>query len=423
MNIKNIRVEEINPAPYNPRIDLQPGDPEYDALKKSIEQFGYIDPLIWNEKTGHLVGGHQRYKILMENKPKEITVSVVYLNEDEEKALNIALNKISGDWDEYKLEQVLLELKVANFDMSLTGFSDEELLETLPSDTEIDTVEEDNFDVHKALDKIKEPETKYGDVWQLGRHILVCGDATKLEDVKKLMGENKAALIVTDPPYNVAVKSDSKKLNDDGHASILNDEMAAAEFDEFLRAVFMNYSYVMNDQAAIYVFHPSSFQIAFENEMRNAGMEIRSQCVWVKNAASFGWSQYRYQHEPVFYAYKKGYSPAWYGDRKQTTVWKAGLETEIPEPSTVWEISRGDVSKYVHPTQKPLELINIPIANSSKKGDIVLDFFGGSGSTLMTCEQTERQCRLLELDPYFCDVIKMRYQEATGDVPVLISSL
>ncbi|MGG4085223.1 ParB N-terminal domain-containing protein [Bacillus velezensis] len=210
MNIKNIRVEEINPAPYNPRIDLQPGDPEYDALKKSIEQFGYIDPLIWNEKTGHLVGGHQRYKILMENKPKEITVSVVYLNVDEEKALNIALNKISGDWDEYKLEQVLLELKVANFDMSLTGFSDEELLETLPSDTEIDTVEEDYFDVHTALDKIKEPETKYGDVWQLGRHILVCGDATKLEDVKKLMGENKAALIVTDPPYNVAVKSDSK---------------------------------------------------------------------------------------------------------------------------------------------------------------------------------------------------------------------
>ncbi|MEC2238598.1 site-specific DNA-methyltransferase [Bacillus velezensis] len=423
MNIKTISVEKINPAPYNPRIDLQPGDPEYDALKKSIEQFGYIDPLIWNEKTGHLVGGHQRYKILMENKPKEITVSVVYLNEDEEKALNIALNKISGDWDEYKLEQVLLELKVANFDMSLTGFSDEELLETLPSDTEIDTVEEDNFDVHTALGKIKEPETKYGDVWQLGRHTLVCGDATKLEDVKKLMGENKAALIVTDPPYNVAVKSDSKKLNDDGHASILNDEMAAAEFDEFLRAVFMNYSYVMNDQAAIYIFHPSSFQIAFENEMRNAGMEIRSQCVWVKNAPTFGWSQYRYQHEPVFYAYKKGCSPAWYGDRKQTTVWKAGLETEIPEPSTVWEISRGDVSKYVHPTQKPLELINIPITNSSKKGDIVLDFFGGSGSTLMTCEQTERQCRLLELDPYFCDVIKMRYQEATGDVPVLISSL
>lgn len=426
MDIRTIPVEKINPAAYNPRIDLQPGDPEYDALKKSIEQFGYIDPLIWNEKTGNLVGGHQRYKILMEERPKEITVSVVSLDEDKEKALNIALNKISGDWDEEKLEKVLSELKEANFDMSFTGFSDEEykeLLKNLPSDTEIDTVEEDDFDVKEALDKITEPETRYGDKWQLGRHILVCGDATKLEDVKRLMGENKAALIVTDPPYNVAVRSDSKKLIDDGHASILNDKMGATEFDDFLRAVFVNYFEVMNDDAAIYVFHPSSFQMAFENKMRNAGMEIRSQCVWVKNAPTFGWSQYRFQHEPVFYAYKKGRTPAWYGDRKQTTVWKAGLETELPEPSTVWEVSRGDVSKYVHPTQKPLELINIPIANSSKKGDIVLDFFGGSGSTLMTCEQTDRECRLLELDPYFCDVIKMRFQEATGEEPVLISSL
>ncbi|WIX30372.1 site-specific DNA-methyltransferase [Bacillus amyloliquefaciens] len=426
MNIQEVLIEKINPAPYNPRIDLQPGDADYEALKNSIEQFGYIDPLIWNEKTGHLVGGHQRFKILMENKPKAITVSVVSLNENEEKALNIALNKINGDWDESMLEQILHELKDNDFDLTLTGFSEkeyEDLLSNLNADTEITVVEEDDFDVNEALDNIDEPETKYGDVWRLGRHILVCGDATKVEDVARLMNGHKADLIVTDPPYNVAVKSDSKKLNDEGHASIMNDEMGSAEFDEFLKAVFLNYSHVMSDQAAIYVFHPSSFQIAFENEMRNAGMEIRSQCVWVKNAPTFGWSQYRYQHEPVFYAYKKGCSPAWYGDRKQTTVWKAGLETETPEPSTVWEISRGDVSKYVHPTQKPLELINIPIANSSKKGDIVLDFFGGSGSTLMTCEQTERQCRLLELDPYFCDVIKMRYQEATGDVPVLISSL
>ncbi|MCP6683235.1 site-specific DNA-methyltransferase [Bacillus nakamurai] len=426
MNIQEVLIEKINPAPYNPRIDLQPGDPDYEALKNSIEQFGYIDPLIWNEKTGHLVGGHQRFKILMENKPKAITVSVVSLNENEEKALNIALNKINGDWDESMLEQILHELKDNDVDLTLTGFSEkeyEDLLSNLNADTEITVVEEDDFDVKEALDNISEPETKYGDVWRLGRHTLVCGDATKPDDVARLMNGHKADLVVTDPPYNVAVKSDSKKLNDEGHASIMNDEMGSAEFDEFLRAVFLNYSHVMSDQAAIYVFHPSSFQIAFENEMRNAGMEIRSQCVWVKNAPTFGWSQYRYQHEPVFYAYKKGCSPAWYGDRKQTTVWKAGLETETPEPSTVWEISRGDVSKYVHPTQKPLELINIPISNSSKKGDVVLDFFGGSGSTLMTCEQTGRQCRLLELDPYFCDVIKMRYQEATGEKPLLIDSL
>jgi len=413
MIIKKIPIEKINPAPYNPRIDLQPGDPEYEALKQSMTRFGAVEPLVWNERTGNLVGGHQRFKILREEKPKTLLVSVVNLDEAEEKALNLALNKISGDWDEEKLQLLLAELSNTFDDTTLTGFSDEELEELLldfSGDSEVLPVEEDDFDVQEALDSIKEPETKYGDVWRHGRHLLVCGDATNLEDVQKLMQGTKADLVVTDPPYNVAVKSDSKKLNDDGHASILNDEMAANQFAEFLRDVFQNYSKVMEDKAAIYVFHPSAYQIAFENEMRNAGLDIRTQCIWVKNPPTFGWEQYRYQHEPVFYGFKKSFSPAWYGDRKQTTVWKAGLDEEDPLPTSVWEVSRGDISKYVHPTQKPLELLNIPISNSSKKGDIVLDFFGGSGATLMTCEQTDRECRLLELDPYFCDVIKQRFE-------------
>ncbi|MED2976603.1 site-specific DNA-methyltransferase [Bacillus swezeyi] len=423
MKIEKIKIEKINPAPYNPRIDLQPGDPEYEALKQSMKRFGAVEPLVWNERTGNLVGGHQRFKILMEEKQKTLLVSVVNLNEAEEKALNLALNKISGDWDEEKLQLLLTELNNTFDDITLTGFSGEELEEILldfSGDSEVLPVEEDDFDVQEALDNIKEPETKYGDVWRLGRHLLVCGDATNLEDVQKLMQGTKSDLVVTDPPYNVAVKSDSKKLNDDGHASILNDEMAADQFDEFLRDVFQNYSKVMEDKAAIYVFHPSAYQIAFENEMRNAGLDIRTQCIWVKNSPTFGWAQYRYQHEPVFYGYKKSFSPAWYGDRKQTTVWKAGLDEEEPLPTSVWEVSRGDISKYVHPTQKPLELLNIPISNSSKKGDTVLDFFGGSGSTLMTCEQTDRECRLLELDPYFCDVIKQRFETATGIKPVLL---
>ena len=425
MIIKKIPIEKINPAPYNPRIDLQTGDPEYEALKQSMTRFGAVEPLVWNERTGNLVGGHQRFKILMEEKPKTLLVSVVNLDEGEEKALNLALNKISGDWDEEKLQLLLAELNNTFDDITLTGFSDaelEELLLDFSGDSEVLPVEEDDFDVQEALDNIKEPETKYGDVWRLGRHLLVCGDATNLEDVQKLMQGTKADLVVTDPPYNVAVKSDSRKLNDDGHASILNDEMAADQFDEFLRDVFQNYSKVMEDKAAIYVFHPSTYQIAFENEMRNAGLDIRTQCIWVKNSPTFGWAQYRYQHEPVFYGFKKSFSPAWYGDRKQTTVWKAGLDEEDPLPTSVWEVSRGDISKYVHPTQKPLELLNIPISNSSKKGDIVLDFFGGSGSTLMTCEQTDRECRLLELDPYFCDVIKQRFETATRIKPVLLNT-
>jgi len=425
MQIEKIKIEDINPAPYNPRIDLKPGDPEYENLKLSITEFGYIDPLIWNKQTGNLVGGHQRYKILREKGYHVVQVSVVDLPLEREKALNIALNKISGGWDDKKLQLLLSELNDSLDDIKLTGFSVEEfeeLISAVPEDTEVINVEEDDFDVQAALDNIQEPETKYGDVWRLGRHLLVCGDATNLEDVQKLMRGQRAALVVTDPPYNVAVKSDSKKLNKDGHASILNDEMADDQFDHFLREVFLNYAKVMDDTAAIYVFHPSSYQRAFENEMRNAGLDIRSQCIWVKNAPTFGWSQYRYQHEPIFYAFKKSSSPAWYGDRKQTTIWRAGLEEEKSLPTSVWEVSRGDVSKYVHPTQKPLELLNIPINNSSKKEDIVLDFFGGSGSTLMTCEQTDRECRLLELDPYFCDVIKQRFETATGIKPVLLNT-
>jgi len=157
--------------------------------------------------------------------------------------------------------------------------------------------------------------------------------------------------------------------------------------------------------------------------MNAVGILVRTQCVWVRNAATFGWAQYRFKHEPVFYAHLKGKTPAWYGDRTQTAVWKAGLPGEEPLPETVWEVSRGDVTKYVHPTQKPLELLAIPIRNSSQRGDVVLDFFGGSGSMLMTCEQMDRTCPTLELDPVFCDVIKKRFEEATGIEPVLLSRL
>jgi DNA modification methylase len=176
----------------------------------------------------------------------------------------------------------------------------------------------------------------------------------------------------------------------------------------------------MEPTAAIYVFHPSSYQREFEDAMNAAGITVRCQCVWVKNVATFGWAQYRWKHEPVFYCHMKGKAPAWYGDRTQTTVWRAGLPVEDPLPETVWEVSKGDVTKYIHPTQKPLELLTIPIRNSSRRGNIIADFFGGSGSTMMTCEQLDRSCRTMELDPVFCDVIKMRHKAATGTEPVLL---
>lgn len=424
MNIKSIPIDQINAATYNPRVDLQPGDPEYEKLRRSIEQYGYVEPIVWNERTGNMVGGHQRYKILKARGDTEVAVSVVDLDPEQERLLNLALNKISGRWDEDALARLLSELQEAGADVELTGFDQDEigdLIAGLPDVPDIEPqVVEDDFDVQHALDEIKEPETRRGDVWQLGPHRLVCGDATDPDDVSLLMEGAQAALIVTDPPYNVAVESDSERLAADGRDKIMNDDMPAEQFAGFLNSIFANYSSIMDPSAAIYVFHPSSYQREFEDAMNAAGIVVRSQCVWVKNAASFGWSQYRWQHEPVFYAHLKGKAPAWYGDRRQTTVWRAGLPVDEPIPSTVWEVSRGDVGKYVHPTQKPLELLTIPIGNSSQRGDLVVDFFGGSGSTLMTCEQMGRACRTMELDPVFCDVIKKRYQQATGIEPILI---
>lgn len=424
--IEAVPVSLINPAPYNPRKDLQPGDAEYEMLKRSMQQFGYLQHLIWNKRTGHLVGGHQRFKILMESNPTELEVVVVDLSEADEKTVNIGLNKISGDWDVAQLATLLEEMRLDGIDITLTGFSDTEIDDltqefALREDDIEELVTDDNFDVQSAYHAVEEPETRRGDEWRLGRHVLMCGDSSDAEDVKTLMGGKKAALVVTDPPYNVAFHSDSANLSADGRGSIMNDDMPIEVFNTMLRSWFSNYAAHMAPNAAIYVFHPSQYQREFENAMNAAGIVVRTQCVWVKNAFSFGFAQYKFKHEPVFYAHLKGRAPAWYGDRKQTTVWRAGLPVEAQEPETVWEVSRGDTSKYVHPTQKPLDLLEIPIKNSSQRGDLVLDLFGGSGSTLMTCEQMGRDCRTMELDPKFCDVIKKRFYESTGIEPLLIS--
>lgn len=318
MNIQIIPIYQINAAAYNPRVDLQPGDPEYEKLRRSIESFGYVEPIFWNERTGN-----NRWSSAVQdtNGPRRYGSSCFRcrFGRRQERILNLALNKVSGRWDDEALARLLDELQAGGADMELSGFDDDEVREligTLPTDMDVDEpVDEDDFDVEKALEQIKEPETRRGDIWQLGRHRLVCGDATDRADVALLMDGIKAALVVTDPPYNVAIESDSERLAADGRSSIMNDDMPAEEFAGFLHAVFQSYVAVLEPTAAIYVFHPSSYQREFEEAMNAAGIVVRSQCVWVKNAASFGWSQYRWQHEPVFYAHLRGKAPAWYGDR------------------------------------------------------------------------------------------------------------
>lgn len=416
-----MKLSDLKPADYNPRVDLKPGMPEFEKLKQSIEEFGFVDPPIFNKQTGNLVGGHQRVAVASYlGGYDEIEVSVVDLPLKKEKALNVALNKISGRWDEEKLAVLLKDIES---EISLTGFDNDEvndLLATYDYKEDIEkTIVEDDFDVNQFVEDHPEPKTKPGQLWKLGDHYLLCGDATKSEDIDKLLQGKKADLVVTDPPYNVAVSSDSQELQESGRGKIMNDNMSDSDFDDFLTAVFNNYSTSMNPSAAIYVFHGFSYQREFENAMNAAGIVVRSQCIWVKNNATFGWSQYRWQHEPVFYAFKKGVTPAWYGDRKQSTVWQDDLLEDLP--ATVWRVKRDDTRKYYHPTQKPLSLIAIPVRNSSKRNDVVLDLFGGSGSTLMTCDQLERVCFTLELDPIFCDVIIERWEQATGKKAELIS--
>lgn len=421
MHIKKMKLSDLKTAEYNPRVDLKPGMHEYEKLKQSILEFGFVDPPIYNIQTGNLVGGHQRVAVARElGLFNEIEVSVVNLPLNKEKALNVALNKISGQWDEEKLYFLLNELD--DEAVSLTGFDTEEVDSLLDSFNYEEDIEkpiiEDDFQVNEFIENHPEAKTKMGQLWKLGNHYLLCGDATKAADVEKLLQGKKANLVVTDPPYNVAVKSENKELNESGREKIMNDDMSDEEFNQFLTAVFNNYANAMENDSAIYVFHGSSYQREFENSMNAAGIVVRSQCIWVKNNATFGWSQYRWQHEPVFYAHKKKQAPSWYGDRKQTTIWQDDLMEDLP--ATIWKVPRDDVSTYYHPTQKPLSLIAIPVRNSSKRQDIVLDLFGGSGSTLMTCNQLERRCYTLELDPLFCDVIIERFEKSTGIVAELI---
>ena len=387
MIIEKRKTIELLPADYNPRKDLKPGDAEYEKLKRSLEQFGYVEPVIWNKATGRVVGGHQRLKVLIDMGITEVECVVVEMPEDKEKALNIALNKISGDWDKDKLALVIADLQGSDFDVSLTGFDPAEI-DDLFKDTLKDGVKDDDFDVDAEL---KEPTvTKLGDVWTLGRHRLVCGDSTKAETFDLLMGDRKANLVITDPPYNVNYEGSAGKIQ--------NDNMGNEAFYAFLLAAFQNTAAVMAEDASIYVFHADTEGLNFRRAFADAGFYLSGCCIWKKQSLVLGRSPYQWQHEPVLYGWKNGGKHQWYTGRKETTIW------EFDKPK----------KNGAHPTMKPIPLLAYPIMNSSMSNTLVLDPFGGSGSTLIACEQTDRSCFTIELDEKFCDVIVKRYIEQVG---------
>ena len=360
-------------------------------LRSSLREFGFINPVIV-DRDFNVIAGHGRIAAAKEEGITEVPcVFADFLTEAQKKAYILADNRMAldADWDEELLRIEIESLQGADFDVSLTGFGEDEIADLFVGDGEKD-VKDDDFDLSAALEKAAFVER--GDIWTAGRHRLMCGDAASAEDVAALMDGKKANLIVTDPPYNVAFRSGSG-------LSIQNDSMKGDEFYTFLYNSFTQMAAHLEKGGAAYVFHADMEGLNFRKAFVDAGFHLAGVCIWVKNSLVLGRSDYQWQHEPVLYGFLKNGKHPWYSDRKQTTIWNYDKPKRNKN----------------HPTSKPLDLLGYPISNSSQENAIVIDTFGGSGSTMMACEQTNRICHMMELDEKYASVILRRYAEDTGD--------
>ncbi len=422
MEVQKIAIQKLNPANYNPRVDLQPGDKEYQKIKRSIEKFGCVEPIVVN-KDMTIIGGHQRLKVLKDLGYKEIECVIVDLDKNQEKALNIALNKITGLWDEDKLEELLLELKNNEFDLIDTGFDEEEINDIF-SEYEND-VEEDNFDLRETLSEIEEPISKLGDMFKLGEHILMCGDSTQKEQVMRLMNNQVADLLLTDPPYNIDI-SNSKGMK------IQNDNLEKDNFIKFLTDCFSNAKEHIKDGAVFYIWYADTSAFEFYTALSNIGLQVRENLVWVKNKFILSRQDYHWRHEPCLYGWKEGRAHYYVNNRKQSTIIDQSVDLDLMsideikeyvqsliDDSTIFYENKPEKDD-LHPTMKPIKLMGKMIKNSSLPNQLVLDLFGGSGSTLIACEQLQRKCFMMEYDPKYCDVIIKRWEDFTGKKAIKI---
>ena len=359
-------------------------------LRSSLREFGFINPVIIDRDFG-IIAGHGRVLAAREEGITEVPcVFVDHLTEAQKKAYIIADNRMALDagWDEELLRVEIEALQAEAFDISLTGFGDDEIADLFGN--EKDAVEDDDYDLSAALEKAA--FVQRGDRWFVGKHRLYCGDATNPDDVAALMDGNRANLVLTDPPYGVSFKSASG-------LTIQNDSMKDEEFYNFLRKAFDNMVAHLENGGSAYVFHADTEGLTFRQAFVDAGFHLAGVCIWAKNSLVLGRSDYQWQHEPVLYGFLKNGKHRWYSDRKQTTIWN------FDKPKR----------NANHPTSKPLDLLSYPLGNSSQENAIVIDTFGGSGSTLMACEKTNRICYTMELDEKYASVILRRYVEDTGD--------
>jgi len=399
--------------PYNKNSKKHP-DKQLKQIANSLKEFGWQQPIVV-DKEGTIIVGHGRWEAYKKypNGIKEPRIEVADLTEEKAKAYRLADNKLNeSEWDMGLAIEELKELSEEMFD--LTGFDKDLLIEPDEKDDEIPT------DVP--------PVAKLGDLWALGRHRLLCGDATKIEDVERLMDGKKADMVFTDPPYNVDYSGRGENTSE----GILNDKMSKESFDTFLGEIFKRYSENCKTGGGWYIFHSSSTQHQFQKAIEDSGWNVKNQIIWNKPTASMGWGDYRWKHEPMFYCGKD--KTVFYGDRTNSTIldfnkteqqllnWaKRVKRDEQNGKTTIWTMKRDSVAGYKHPTQKPVELITYAIHNSSKADDIVMDLFGGSGSTLIACEKTNRICYMSELDPKYCDVIIKRWEDYTNQKAIKLT--
>ncbi len=415
---EQVAIDELKPAEYNPR---KWSEAARAGLTASLEEFGFVQPIVVNSAPGRrgvIIGGNFKLDIAKSKGVK--TVPVVWVNIPDitkEKELNLRLNKNQGDFD--------LDL-LSGFDPKLledVGFDSREL------DRIFDGQGDDDFDGDKEAAAIVTPTSQLGEIYQLGRHRLMCGDSANTAHVEKLMGggDTKADMVFTDPPYNVNYSGRGKSTSN----TIKNDDMPEADFRKMLIEWFTNYKYFLKADGALYCCYASRTHREFEDALNATGFEVRNQIIWVKKVASMGWGDYRWKHEPILYCHQAGSKLNFYGDRKQYTEWseepsdeellktiRAQVKKEEAGDSTVWRLHRE--MKYDHPTQKPIKLVSIAIRNSSKRDDIVLDLFGGSGSTMIAAEELSRSCYTMELDPKYVDVIIKRWEKLTNKKAIKI---
>ena len=381
---EKVNIDQLVPYARNARTHSKE---QILQLRASFREFGFVNPVIV-DKDLNIIAGHGRILAAKEEGITEVPcVFVEHLTEAQKRAYILTDNRLAlnAGWDAEMLSVEIADLQAADFDVSLLGFDDAEMNKLLG---DADDVKDDDFDVQGEL--ANPAVTKAGDLWLLGPHRLVCGDSTQADTYDLLMDGKPANLVVTDPPYNVNYEGTAGKIK--------NDNMADEKFYQFLLDAFTLTEKAMAKDASIYVFHADTEGLNFRKAFTGAGFYLSGTCIWKKQSLVLGRSPYQWQHEPVLFGWKKAGKHAWYSDRKQSTIW------EFDKPR----------KNADHPTMKPVPLIAYPILNSGMTGCIVLDPFGGSGSTMMACEQTGRVCYTVELDEKFCDVIVKRYIEFKG---------